>query len=195
MEHIVKMLPRLAYQIYFEKHTHSAIKELNKDIRRTLRATLRDVESEPPKDFLTSIKDFLKAWGHLEELPRIPFMTEEEEDYMVEQYSIQGFDKTIQFYMHGNRLHAHESAAAQKNFTIPQPALFLYPNMDPVADWKLTAKIVKSEHFIPHLKSIEIDQSAHWPQLEQPEAFNRELSKWLKETEEKDEPKQKRDEL
>lgn len=42
--------------------TTEAIIELNEDIRRTLRATLRGVQSPPPKEFLTQNYSYLDAW-------------------------------------------------------------------------------------------------------------------------------------
>ena len=60
--------PRLAYQIFFDTQTHGAATELERDIRRTLRGTLRHVASPPPEDFLTSSDTFLGAWDHFEEV-------------------------------------------------------------------------------------------------------------------------------
>ena len=36
----------------------------------------------------------MEAWEGYEEIPPIPFFTEAEEDYLVEQYSTQGFEKS-----------------------------------------------------------------------------------------------------
>ena len=55
-------LPRLAYQLYFQQKTDEAIAEMNKDIRRTLRATLRSVTSAPPEKYLTSKDSYLFGW-------------------------------------------------------------------------------------------------------------------------------------
>jgi hypothetical protein len=60
--------PRLAYQLFFDKHTTAAIAELNRDIRRTLRGTLRDVASPPPDHFLTSRDSFIGAWDDHDEV-------------------------------------------------------------------------------------------------------------------------------
>lgn len=40
--------------------------ELDQDIRRTLRATLRTVASPPPDTFLKSNDSYLSAWGGVE---------------------------------------------------------------------------------------------------------------------------------
>jgi soluble epoxide hydrolase/lipid-phosphate phosphatase len=61
----VPAFPHLAYQIYFANQTSSAIAELNTDIRRTLRATLRTVASPPPSDFLLSNSSYLAGWKNV----------------------------------------------------------------------------------------------------------------------------------
>jgi hypothetical protein len=62
---LVQLFPHLAYQVYFAEQTSTAIAELNTDIRRTLRATLRTVASPPPSDFLTSNSSYLDAWKNV----------------------------------------------------------------------------------------------------------------------------------
>ena len=56
------MLPKLSYNLYFEHSTDAAIKELDTDPRRTLRGTLRTVDSPPPKKFLEQTDSFLRGW-------------------------------------------------------------------------------------------------------------------------------------
>lgn len=60
--------PRLTYQLFFNRQTSAATAELNRDVRRTLRGTLRDVASPPPDSFLTSPDTFLGAWDDLDEV-------------------------------------------------------------------------------------------------------------------------------
>jgi hypothetical protein len=64
----VKAHPRLTYQLFFDKQTSAAINELDRDIRRTLRGTLRDVASPPPESFLTSRDTFIGAWDGVDEV-------------------------------------------------------------------------------------------------------------------------------
>jgi soluble epoxide hydrolase/lipid-phosphate phosphatase len=92
VEKLSKALPKLSYQSHFEKRTSQAAAELNKDIRRTIRATLRTVGSKPPDAFLRSRTSFLKAYRHMDKIPPVPFFSPEEEDYYVEEYLKQGFD-------------------------------------------------------------------------------------------------------
>ncbi len=60
------MLPKLAYNVFFSQHTNRAVQELNSDVRRTLRATLRTVDSPPPDDFLKQTDSFLRGWDSVE---------------------------------------------------------------------------------------------------------------------------------
>lgn len=102
------MLPKLSYNLFFERMTQEAVKELSQDVRRTLRATLRSVDSPPPDEFLQQTESFLRGWEGTEvsaqtssiymemlnglfQTPSITFFTREEEDYWVQQFEIQGF--------------------------------------------------------------------------------------------------------
>ncbi|KAF8488684.1 Alpha/Beta hydrolase protein [Gautieria morchelliformis] len=172
------LVPALSYQAYFEKHTREAAEELNASIRRTLRAIYRSSASPPPAEFLKSTTSFLDAWQEHEEIPPMSILTPAEEDYLVEQHSIQGLEKTLQFYTHGNRLGTWSFDRAQGNFSIPQPALSIYPTDDPVADWEFIASAIHSPSFFSQLTTKTMD-AQHWPQLENPQAFNRILRDWL----------------
>jgi len=98
---------------------------------------------------------------------------------MVEELSKQGFDYTLQFYTYHNRYESWRVSHEQGNYTIPQPALFIAPLDDPVADWIKVMRILGSEAFIPHLTTKTID-AHHWPHLESPEEFNEIMDEWLK---------------
>ncbi|KAF9494512.1 alpha/beta-hydrolase [Pleurotus eryngii] len=180
MKALVPMLPKLAYQVFFSGNTSDAVKELDADIRRTIRGTLRTVDSAPPEHFLMSGETFLGAWDGVEEIPSVPFFSKDEEDYFVEQFSIQGFKNTLQFYTNGNRYLSWEHAHSQGNHTIPQPVLSILPLDDPVADWEVAAKLLGSMEFIPEL-TTKMLPGAHWVQLEYPREFNAIMREWLEE--------------
>lgn len=175
---LVAAHPRLAYQLFFDSQTHAAATELDRDIRRTLRGTLRHVASPPPEDFLTNPETFLGAWDHYEEIPEIVFLSKEEEDYWVEQYSIQGFKHNLQFYTDENRLAAWQFANEQGNHTIPQPVLSILATEDPVANMELAAKLLHSFDFLPN-HSLHRLPTAHWTQLEMPDEVNSIIREWL----------------
>ena len=50
-----------------------------------------------------------------------------------------------------NKYASWEFAQAQGNHTLPQPTLSILPTEDPVADWVLAAKLMKSAELIPNL--------------------------------------------
>ncbi|EMD41142.1 hypothetical protein CERSUDRAFT_111707 [Gelatoporia subvermispora B] len=172
------LLPKLRYQSFLARPALAA-QELNADIRRALRGTLRSVSSPPPDAFLTDEESFMRAWGDIE-IPPTPFFTPEEEDYWVEQYGIQGFESTVYFYTAKNRHRAWEFAFSQGNHTISQPVLSILPTHDPVADWAFAAKLLKSEEFLPQLSPVVLLKAAHWIQLERPREVNAAVREWLK---------------
>ncbi|KAK7459628.1 hypothetical protein VKT23_009609 [Stygiomarasmius scandens] len=176
--HLVPFLPKLTYQLFFDKKTPEAVKELNEDIRRSLRSTLRMKASPPPEDFLKDKDSFLDAWKDYEEIPPIPFLDKEEEDYFVENYEKSGFDNTLQFYTDENRYASWKFVNDQGNFTIPQPVLAILPLQDPVADWAIASKLLKSEDFLPNL-TTEMLPGSHWVQLDHGDLFNSAMRKWL----------------
>ncbi|KAI0254201.1 alpha/beta-hydrolase [Lactifluus subvellereus] len=192
MQDQVATLPRLAYQLFFDRQTSAAADELERDVRRTLRGTLRDVASPPPESFLTSVDTFVGAWDSVEEIPPIPFFSQEEEDYWVEQYQKSGFRNTLQFYTEENRFAAWKFANEQGNHTIPQPVLSILPTEDPVANMALAAKLLHSFDYLPN-HSLHTLPTAHWTHLESPAEVNRIIRKWLMELDAKQE--HARDEL
>ncbi|KAN0124485.1 alpha/beta-hydrolase [Russula decolorans] len=179
-EALVKAHPRLAYQLFFDKQTSAAIDELDRDVRRTLRGTLRGVASPPPESFLTSPDTYIGAWDGVDEIPPIPFFSKEEEDYWVEQYSISGFKHTLQFYTEGNHFASWKFANEQGNHTIYQPILSILPTEDPVANMELAAKLLHSFDFLPNY-TLHTLPTAHWTQLERPAEVNGIIRKWLEE--------------
>ena len=68
IEPLTTMLPKLSYNIFFEKHTDEAIKELGADVRRTLRGTLRTMDSPTPDAFLRQKDSFLRGWDGVDEV-------------------------------------------------------------------------------------------------------------------------------
>lgn len=130
IENLLPLFPALTYQLFFDRKTGEAIGELDKDIRRSLRATLRTMESPPPEAFLQSRDSFLGAWDSVAEVRNllhlhgilndeyaqidpIPFFSPEEEDYFVEQFSIQGFrnsGSTLSHYYGRNLIHLNSLA-------------------------------------------------------------------------------------
>jgi len=178
METQVMAHPRLTYQLFFDRQTPAAVAELNHDIRRTLRGTIRSVASPPPESFLTSVDTFIGAWDGVDEVPPIPFFSEEEEDYWVEQFSLNGFDHTLHFYTAENNFASWKFANDQGNHTISQPVLSILSTEDPVADMEFAAKLLHSFDFLPN-HALHTLPTAHWTQLEKPIEVNSIIRNWL----------------
>lgn len=68
IKQLVPAFPKLAYQSFLDRNTEEAAIELGRDIRRTLRATLRTIASPPPDEFLTSETSYLAGWKDVEEV-------------------------------------------------------------------------------------------------------------------------------
>ncbi|EKM58942.1 uncharacterized protein PHACADRAFT_191247 [Phanerochaete carnosa HHB-10118-sp] len=174
------MFPKLTYVLFFEGKTNEAIKELGNDVRRTLRATFRSVDSPPPDAFLRQKDSFLRGWDDVSDIPPIPFFTAEEEDYWVEQYEKDRFAHTMYFYTYGNRYTSWAIANGQLNQVISAPVLSILPTQDPVADWVAATKLVDIATCVPNLTTKTV-AAAHWLQLEKPEEVNAIMRKWLNE--------------
>ena len=65
---LVHYFPHLAYQVFLGETPDLASAELDADIRRSLRATLRSTVNPPPKAFLTDTKSYLGAWKDVKEV-------------------------------------------------------------------------------------------------------------------------------
>lgn len=177
-EALVAHFPKLAYQLYFAKKTKEAYEELEKDIRKTLRSVYRTADTKPPAKFLASQHNLLDAYDEVGLEEPIPFFSKIEEDYLVKVYKVQGFKNTLSFYTKGGKYRSWEFAHNQGNYTIPQPALFILPSEDTVADWAQVSKVIGSAKFVPQLETVVLHTS-HWPQLERPKEFNSALRAWL----------------
>ncbi|KAG9018983.1 hypothetical protein FRB90_007563 [Tulasnella sp. 427] len=176
--YLAQLAPRLAYQAYFNEFTNQAKEELDKSIRRSLRAVMRGRHNAPPEAFLTSTTSLMDVFEDGDELEAITFLSQEEEDYLVKGFEMQGFEKTLQFYVDGNRQRSFAHAAAQGNHTIDTPSLLILPSHDRVANWREAIKLVHTEAFMTDLEIRDVE-TAHWPHLEAPEEVNGMMDEFL----------------
>ncbi|KAG8946219.1 hypothetical protein FRC04_011965 [Tulasnella sp. 424] len=176
--YLAKMAPRLAYQAYFNDLAKQATEELDKSVRRSLRAVMRGWHNPPPEPFLTSTTALMDVFEDDDELEPIAFLSPSEEDYLVKGMEIQGFEKTLQFYLDSNRRRSFEFATAQGNHTIHTPSLLILPSHDRVAKWRDAIKLVGTEAFMTDLEIRDVE-AAHWPHLEAPEDVNRMMEDFL----------------
>jgi len=177
--------PHFGYQLYLGGTPDVAAREMNADIRASIRSCALTANSSFPPTFLQPNDTFLKPWkdyedaNNLSEIPISGIMSSEVEDYMVAQYTKQGFYNTYNGYQTGNRYLSWEFEQSQGNYTLSQPTFTLFPTSDIVADWIALANDVKASSFLLNHQNTTIP-SSHWPQEEMPDQFNAILMKWLR---------------
>jgi len=177
IEAFLTAFPKLTYQVYFRDAVDSATAELEAYIRRTIRIVYKHSNTTAPDAFLTSPTSFLTPFEGIEP-SRSLFLTQEEEDYLVDQYTKSGFKNSLQFYQHKNRYLSWQVAHDSGTFSVNVPSLAIYPSKDSVADWSVVSKIAKSKMFVPQLEEVSIP-AAHYPHMERPEEVNAYLRDWL----------------
>lgn len=176
--------PHFGYQVYVGDNPDLAAKEMDADIRKSIRSCAQTAKSGVPTDFLIPTTNFLGPWNtylaahNLKEIPASGIMSQVVEDYMVYSYKKQGFHNTYNGYQSLNRKISFDFGVAQGNLTLPQPTFTLRPTSDPVADWVALAETVHESSFLTNHQTAELPTS-HWPHEEMPDQFNKILSDWL----------------
>ncbi|KAF1988961.1 alpha/beta-hydrolase [Aulographum hederae CBS 113979] len=176
--------PKFQYQLYLATNPRGAARELDADARQSIRSCARLGDDKIPADFLTKTDTFLGPWETFDaqqgvgEIPASGIMSGVVEDYMVASYKKQGFYNTFNGYQLGNQAAQMQFAASNGSSILQQPTFTLYPTKDPVADWEALATVANSAANLRDTGSATI-ATAHWPQEEQPEEFNRILEGFL----------------
>jgi soluble epoxide hydrolase / lipid-phosphate phosphatase len=176
--------PHFAYQVYLGDNPDVAAKEMDVDIRKSIRSCAQTAKSNIPAEFLTHTTDFLGPWNKFlaannsQQIPSSGIMSQVVEDYMVYSYKKQGFYNTYNGYQSLNRKISFDFGVAQGNLTLSQPTFTLRPTADPVSNWVELASTVGEAKFLTNHQTAEIP-SSHWPQEELPDQFNSILSTWL----------------
>jgi soluble epoxide hydrolase/lipid-phosphate phosphatase len=89
---IAAEIPTTSYQAYFASSPNKAIAELNDDIRQSLRSCTLRGDTPYPKDLYTKNNTFLGPWkDFMWPIPASGLWDDRLENYVVEQYSKQGF--------------------------------------------------------------------------------------------------------
>ncbi|KAK0209662.1 hypothetical protein IW262DRAFT_1468628 [Armillaria fumosa] len=139
-----------------------AVNKLGRDIRRSLRATLRAKSSPPPDEFLKSSETFLGTWSDYEEtsrtgLPNRTNINAHNRSHLSHFYRLtrriisfknsasQGFKNTLQFHTPGDME--------------VRSVLAMCLTHDPVADWVKAAEVLKSASFLPRLTTATVEGS------------------------------------
>ena len=174
------------YMRYFQQ-PGVAEAELEADLDLSLRSIYYSLSAEAGKMCFINQLSFPKTAKLLEVFPppdRLPaFLTEEDLDYYVEQYSISGFRGNINWYRNIPDIAANTPELEGKNIT--QPAAFVAGTEDAVLlfdpNWR-----GKFEASFDDLRFIElIENAGHWVQLEKPEQTATQILRFLKSVREK----------
>lgn len=175
-----ELVPTLDYQVYYNNFTSAAIKELDTDIRRTLRATYKTGNDPLPANYLLSTSSYLDCWGN-ETIPlSTGLMTQHQEDYWVQIFSEQGFKNNLYFYQNDPRVLDFNFTIAHGGATVKQPVLFLPPDKDGVVkDFNQFMEALNAFAFLPNHQTIILNNTGHWVTLEVPDQYNSHLRTWL----------------
>lgn len=175
---------RFFYQLYFEQPGLAEL-ELDQDVRRSLQwlyfggsAAGRDLQ------FLTGAQGREQAGlfvGLPDVVPEVPFMSESDLLYYVEQFRPGGFGSSLNRYRNSER--DWQWAGTFDSSLISQPALFIAGEHDEVLRFAPGVRL--DERMEPYFRDLRarhlVPEAGHWVQQEQPEWVNRYLLSFLQE--------------
>lgn len=176
------------YIIYFQE-PGVAEKELEADVRRSLRLFLYRASGDAPTDaelarslgllqaFETptppAASTFLEGMVDPEELPS--WITEADIDYYAKEFQRTGFRGGLNRYRNMDR--DWEKMPELQDRKIEQPALFIAGDKDPVINM---APMDPMKQFVPNLKIVMLEGAGHWTQQEKPKETNAAIIDFLK---------------
>jgi pimeloyl-ACP methyl ester carboxylesterase len=179
-----KAMQRLAgeqefYQLYFQE-PGKAERQLEADVRRTMRMFLYAASGDPPPEkrwrFLFGKSETFLDTGSLPEtLP--DWLNEQDLDVFTREFERTGFRGGLNWYRNIDRL--WELTPFLSRVTLPQPALFVAGDVDPVITMYREAFEVL-EQTVPHLQQkVLLPGAGHWIQQERPGQVNELLLEFL----------------
>jgi epoxide hydrolase A/B len=166
------------YILYFQQ-PGVAEKELDRDVRRSLRAFYQDpVNIDPAAMRKAPLGVFGPSGGGL--LDRFPdrphgkFLTDEDFEVFVKAFERTGFRGGLNWYRNIDR-NWEESAGLEQR--VNQPALMITAELDVVLRPEMAEGM---RNWVPNLrKTVLIKGSGHWTQQEKPEDVNRAMLEFL----------------
>ena len=167
------------YQLYFQE-PGKAETQLEADVRRTMRMFLHAASGDPPPEkrwrFLFGKSETFLDTGSLPEtLP--DWLTEQDLDVFTREFERTGFRGGLNWYRNIDRL--WELTPFFSRVTLPQPALFVAGEVDPVITMYREAFEVL-ERTVPRLqKKVLLPGAGHWIQQERPGQVNELLLEFL----------------
>lgn len=170
---------RQFYQLYFQE-PGKAEAELGADVRLTMRKFLYSASGDRPRgeNWSVTFPAGSRFIDVLSDTPTLPaWLTAEDLDYFVEQFSKSGFRGGLNWYRNLDR--NWELLAALRGAKIRQRSLFVAGSLDAVITMYRPA-FDNLEAAMPALtKKVLIDGAGHWIQQERSEEVNRLLLEFL----------------
>jgi pimeloyl-ACP methyl ester carboxylesterase len=169
---------RFMYILYFQEPGR-ADEELGRDVRRTMSRALVDLSGDAPpgsgRRATLDLAGWLEGMSDPAALP--PWLTAEDLDYFVDEFSRTGFTGGLNWYRNLDR--NWELAAALQGAKVEVPALFVAGERDAVL--RLTPLEIM-DGWVPNLRgTLILPGAGHWVQQERPDEVNAAILGFLKE--------------
>jgi pimeloyl-ACP methyl ester carboxylesterase len=166
------------YILYFQEEG-VAEAELDADIRGNLRRVLYSISGDiPPEDFRFFDPNARCANDLLREPAKLPdWLSDEDLDVFTAEFERHGtFRHGINWYRNIDR--SWELLAPFANAKVLQPALFIGADRDAIFG-QTRESVEATRAWVPHLRTVWVDDCGHWIQQEEPEIVNDALLEFL----------------
>jgi pimeloyl-ACP methyl ester carboxylesterase len=165
------------YILYFQEPGR-AEEELRRDVRTTKSRALVDMSGDAPPGSGRRVTRDLAGWleGMSDPAALPPWLTAEDLDYFVDEFSRTGFTGGLNWYRNLDR--NWELSAALQGAKVEVPALFVAGERDAVLS--LTPLEIMDE-WVPNLRgTLILPGAGHWIQQERPNEVNAAILGFLK---------------
>jgi pimeloyl-ACP methyl ester carboxylesterase len=168
------------YVLYFQT-PGVAERELDADVRRTLRGFMQPIDRARLDELLTQGPQALgpATGGLLDRLPDAPpgdFLSPDDFEVFAAAFEKTGFRGGLNWYRNFDR--NWETTAYLAGATIQQPALMITAELDPVLRPEMAAGMTA---WVPNLRTTHlVKDCGHWTQQEKPAEVNRVLIDFLR---------------
>ncbi|KAJ8588535.1 alpha/beta-hydrolase [Rhizopogon salebrosus TDB-379] len=171
--------PLLGYWKFFEQESAPSV------IEKNLESLVSVLYPDHPDSWLTLMNQPGEIQAFVESgktTKRASYLTEEHHSHLLESLKKGGLTSPLNWYLcmlRGVNSHLVEGAIPE-NFFIKKPAFFAAAMKDHVCIHDYSVPVME-KYAVGGLKIVEF-QGGHWPHLEEPERFNRELEGWIRDT-------------
>lgn len=163
------------YMLYFQQ-PEKPEQELEADITRSLRLIFHGISAAGIADYrlLPEQTSFLQSMATPDKQPA--WMSEQDLAHYTERFRHSGFTGPINWYRAMDA--SWEESRNDSNWRIAMPTLFIAGKQDPVIAFSYKA-MKRMSDYIADLQTVMLDDCGHWTQMEQAEAVNKEVLRFL----------------